>query len=589
MGIPSGVGIPRFEGSTTYEVVDNVTLLHSNHQILAGADVQRQDFNFLSVNASSRGNFTFSPSITASPSVPNSGLGMAAFLLGLPSEFDRAIFTIFPGERQTRVGIYAQDIWHVRPKLTANLGLRWDKFTPITPAHPGGLANFDPASGKILLAGLGKVSNSANISTPNNDFGPRLGLAYRITQDTVFRAGFSTNYFESGYDATFYHLTSFFPIIAQQTINSVNIYQPIFPISQGPPSATPPSLPPSGELPAPNGTLLKTRPFNWKTETMYETNATIQRQLGPNATVSLAYVGTWASHLDYGYNMNAALPGAGPVVNRRPFFSLYGLSQPINMMCNCSTSNYNALQVGLTKRYSNNYMITSNFTWSKSLGYYGFFPPPYRNLDYGPGGGWVLANDRAAVWTLGHSIELPYGPGHHLGNTATGLRKFILAGWEFNGITVAASGLPVTPVIGNSAPLNADFGNLADRVAGVNPYNVPGGRNFTHWYNPAAFSAPAPFQIGNASPGMLRGPKAFTADLALWKNWKFKTPLSRENSELSFRWEVLNSTNFTNAGTPNGNAFSTATPVDSPVAGQITSLEAGYPMREMQFGLHLQW
>ena len=80
---------------------------------------------------------------------------MATFLLGMPSEFDRAIFTQFPEERQTRWGLYGQDTWHASRKLTLSLGLRWDYYTPVTPGRPGGLANFDPATGDILLGGLG--------------------------------------------------------------------------------------------------------------------------------------------------------------------------------------------------------------------------------------------------------------------------------------------------------------------------------------------------------------------------------------------------------------------------------------------------
>jgi outer membrane receptor protein involved in Fe transport len=588
MGITSGVGIPRFEGSTTYEIVDNWTKLMGSHQFLWGAEIQRQDFNFLSVNASSRGNFTFDTSLTASPAVADSGLGVASFLLGLPSEFDRAIFTQFPGERQTRIGIYGQDTWRISPKLTANLGLRWDYFEPVKPAHAGGIANFDPATGDILLAGLGQVSDSANVSTPKDDFSPRIGLAYRLTQKTVVRAGFGQSYFSSGYDATFYHLTSFYPITAQQTIQTSNIYQYIFPISQGPPPSTPPALPSSGILPAPNGTLLKTRPFNWLTENMYAWNFTVERQIGANATLSVGYVGTSGDHLTYGArNLNAAPPGVGPLVDRRPFYKEFGLTQPIDMQCNCVSSNYNALAIGLTKRFSKYYTLTSNFTWSKMLGYYQYNPVDTA-VNYGVGGNTNAyfesdaGIDRAAVWNLGYSIVLPYGPGLRWGSGATGATRFLLGGWQLSGIWTAESGLPFTPFVSSNTSLNADFGQVADRVPGVALYQVPGGRNFTHWFNPQAFAIPACCQYGDAAPGTLRGPGAFNADISLWKGWNFKSPLSRENTTLQLRWEMFNAFNYTNAGVPNND-------VDTPVVGQITDIEPGFPMREMQLGIHLQW
>jgi outer membrane receptor protein involved in Fe transport len=103
---------------------------------------------------------------------------MASFLLGGTCNFDRAIFTVFPAERQTNAGLYAQDVWHISPRLTLNYGLRWDYFTPVTSPYKGGLANFDWTTGNILLAGLGDVSSSANVSTPLNDFAPRVGVAW---------------------------------------------------------------------------------------------------------------------------------------------------------------------------------------------------------------------------------------------------------------------------------------------------------------------------------------------------------------------------------------------------------------------------
>jgi hypothetical protein len=594
MGIDSGVGIPRFEGSTTYEIVNNWMKMQGSHQFQWGFDLQRQDFNFLSVNDSSRGNFTFSNSITASPNVANSGLGMASFLLGDPSEYDMALYTSFPGERQTRVGIYGQDIWHVTPKLTARIGLRWDKITPVTPAHPGGIADFDPATGDILLGGLGKNSASDNITSPDTDFGPRVGLAYRITNRTVIRAGFSTSYFASGYDADFYHLTSFYPITAQPDVTQVNEFTPVFPLGPPPASVTalPPPLPSSGVVPAPNGTTLKSRPFNWLTETMYSDNVTLEQQLTPNTTLSVAYVGTAASHLDWGYNMNAAGPGPGAVQSRRPFYNLYGLSQSISMLCNCNTMNYNSLQISLTKRYSHDFSVMSNFTWDKELGYYSQFPVAYRNLDYGPGGGFEstgVSNARGAVFNVEEILRLPFGPGQRFGSSAGGVENAFLGGWQFSGTQSAGSGLYLTPTMSNSAPLNADFGNLANRVSGCNPYNVPGGQSFSNWYNRACFSAPGPFQIGDASPGMLTGPGMFTADLSLWKTWSFKTPLSRESTSLEFRFDAFNATNYTNAATPSGSQFSANVNTDSPTGATITALEAGYNMRELQFGLHLSW
>jgi hypothetical protein len=385
------------------------------------------------------------------------------------------------------------------------------------------------------------------------------------------------SFFSSGYDATFYHLTSFYPIIAQQQITQTNLYQTVFQINQAPPSATPPELPSSGRLPAPNGTLLKTRPFNWKTETMDSWNFTIEQSLGQNATLSLGYVGSKGTHLSWAHNMNAANVGFGPLLQRRPYYGLYGLSQSINMECNCSDSNYNALQIVLNKRLSSFYTVTSNFTWSKSLGY-GTINPYNRALDYGPGGGNIGTIDRAVVWTTLHTLNIPYGPGFHFGSNARGAQKFLLTGWVFSGVTSLQSGLAFTPTVSSNVSLNGDFTQLPNRVPGVSPSNVAGGQSFARWYNPNAFAVPVCCQVGDASVGMLRGPGAINADWSLSKNFKFSSILNRENTSVEIRADAFNTWNNRNLGLPNAS-------VDTSAAGRITSLQ--YPMRRMQFGVHV--
>jgi outer membrane receptor protein involved in Fe transport len=582
MGIPSGVGIPRFEGSTTFEIVNNWTKIWGGHQILFGTDLLRQDFNFLSVNASTRGNFEFEQSVTANSNVPTSGLGIASFMLGLPSEFDRAIFTQFPGERQTRAGLYAQDVWRLNPKLTVNIGLRWDYFEPVKPAHAGGLANFDTATGQILLAGLGKVSNSADVHTPLDDFSPRLGLAYKLTENTVVRAGFGQSYFSSGYDATFYHLTSFYPITAQQTIQSSNIYQYIFPIADVPAAAPAPALPSNGLLTPPDGTLLKTRDLNFLTENIYSWNLTVERQLDARTTLNVGYVGTKGTHISFGQNINAAGPGVGPLINRRPYYNEFGLSQPIDLQGNMVNQNFNGLVVGVKRRFTKYLGFTGSYTWSKVLGYYQYNPVDLKS-DYGVGGNTNAyfegdsGINRASVFTLGYTALLPYGRGMRFGAGSSALVNALLGGWETSGVWAAESGLPFSAFVSSNTSLNADFTQMANRVSGVPLY---AGKNFSHWYNLAAFAIPTCCQYGNAAPGVLTGPNVFKADLAVWKEWKFTSRY--EAMALQFRGEAFNAFNHVNAGIPDNN-------IDDPAAGQITSLQSGLPMREFQLGLHFQF
>jgi hypothetical protein len=473
-----------------------------------------------------------------------------------------------------------QDIWRISPRLTLNYGLRWDYFSPVTSPRKGGLANFDPGTGDILLAGLGDVSNSADVTTPFRDFAPRLGLAYKITKSTVVRAGFGRSFFSSGYDATFYHLTSFYPITAQQQVPQTNLYQTVFPIDQPVPDATPPALPSSGRLKAPNGTLLKARPFDWKTETMDSWNFTIEQAIGRGATLALAYVGSKGTHLSWSYNMNAANVGTGPLLSRRPFYQLYGLSQTISMECNCSDSNFNSLQAVFNKQMSSWYTVTSNFTWGKSLGY-STANPYNRTLDYGPGGNTIGAIDRKFVWTTLHSLRIPYGPGLRFGSNPNVVSRVLFAGWVFSGVTSFQSGLAFSPSLSSAATLNGDFGQRPNVVPGVPLYDVPGGQSAALWYSPSAFVSPAACcQVGNASVGMLRGPGQINADWSLAKEFAFKSILNRESTKVEIRAEAYNAWNNTNLGLPNAT-------VNSAAAGRITGLQL--PMRRLQLGAHVNW
>ncbi len=582
MGIQSGVGIPRFDTENTFEYVSNWSKMTGKHELRWGVDFRRYQFDFESVNSSSRGNYNFCQSATGDPSDPTSGLGMATFLIGGTCSFDRAVFNGEPAERQSTTGLYAQDVWRITPKLTLNYGLRWDYFTPVTSPYKGGLANFDPATGDILLAGLGSVSNSTNVKTPHDDFAPRLGLAYKVTQNTVIRAGLGRSYFSSGYDATFYHLTSGYPIVTQQQVSQTNVYQAVFPINVTPPAATVPALPSNGMLPAPDNVTLKTRQFDWKTETMDSWNFTIQQAVGHGATLSLSYVGNKGTHLNWQPNINAANVGIGPLLNRRPYYNLYGLSQGISLACNCADSNYNAMNAVFSKQLSRFYTMNSNFTWSKAMGYGAFWSPTTYNraIDYGPGGGTVNSGsmDRKFVWITTHTFNIPYGPGRPFGSSVTGLKKYALAGWVFSGVTSVESGLAYSPDVSSNASLNADFQQRPDLVQGMSPSNVPGGQRAALWYNPAAFSIPACCRFGYASIGSLRGPGLINADWSLSKDFVFGSFLNREATRIQIRAEAFNIWNNTNLGLPNAN-------VDQTSAGQITSLQS--TMRRMEFGVHI--
>lgn len=576
MGIPSGVGIPRLDRTTGLQLVNNWTNIRGNHQLRWGMDLRRNRFEFIAVNASTRGNFQFAPSITGANEAVGSGLGMATFLLGMPSAFDRAVLTGFTHERMWRNAGYFQDIWRVNAKLSMNYGVRYDYISPDTPRFPGGLVNFDINSGDLLLAGLGDVSQTANVEPDRNNIAPRVGLAYKLTSKTVIRAGFGRSYFISNYGGGFYFLTSTYPIATQQTISQANIRFPVFPIEQGPPVAARPEFPTSGHLKAPKGQLLKHRPFNNRTEYIDSFNFTLEHQLATDMRISLAYVGNVGRKLWRTLNINAAQPGVGPVLLRRPYYQKFGLDTTIQNGCNCENSSYNSLQWVIEKRFSRGYSVNSAFTWSKAIDMRDAPNPANRRSGRG-----LSQYDRAAAWVVSHSWELPYGPGKHFGSSAGGVAKAALAGWQFHGITSLESGFPFTAVLSNNSTLNADYGQRPDIVGDAGVLNP----NRALWFNPAAYRAPVCCRLGNAGTNTIRGPKLFTAEWAFGKDF-----LIREGKKLELRWENYNIFNHANLALP-------INAVDSPIAGRIVGLAGSQsfggagviPMRRMQFGLRFAW
>lgn len=592
----TNVALPRLDIINIWEGANDWTWMRGPHELRWGFDIRRNMEDLFTINAHTEGGFEFGQLITADPNTPGSGLGAASFLLGLPDSFNRGVFNFIPHERQWRTAFYGQDTWRANPKLTLNYGLRWDYFGPDETDIKGGLSNFDPNTGDLLLANLGGVSSTASVDGYHKAFSPRVGLAYKLTNDTVVRAGFGRSYFATNYSSTFQALSIVYPIAPTQSVLQPNIYAPIFPLGQAPPPPPPFNAPASGHLKALPGESIYYNPPYTPTEHVDQWNLTVQRRIGQNATVSAGYVGTKGTDLAWDPNINAANIGPGNILDRRPYFQKYGLTQGIGSRNNGGNSNYNALEVLATKRFSGGYSLTSSFTWSKSMDteIAGFAwgdqgTDPYdREGSYGIG----TNQDRAVVWSLTHNWQLPFGPGMRWGSNVTGIKRVLLAGWQFNGITTVSDGFALSPILGNGSTLNADWGQRPDRIPGVPVY--PAQKTTAEWFNPKAFEPPQfPGQAvpccrwGNAARGSLRGPGYIGSDWALWKEFGFKSPLN-EHTVLQFRWENYNALNHAPLGEPD-------VTVDDALAGQITSLQGTFlkanstSMRRMEFTVRLQF
>jgi hypothetical protein len=226
-------------------------------------------------------------------------------------------------------------------------------------------------------------------------------------------------------------------------------------------------------------------------------------------------------------------------------------------------NSYNALQAKLEKRFSKGNALIGSFTWQKAMDFGTNSPQNQFNwiTDHAPGD-----NDRTVYFSLSHIWEIPL--------RVQGPAGWAVNGWSFEGIAFLASGRPFTPTLSNTASLNSPGITLRPNRVGSGKLPRP---TRDRWFDPAAFTVPAPFTYGNSGRNILRGPGMVNFDWSIGKTFAI-----RENLRLKFRGEFFNIFNHTNLSQP-------VTSVDISTTGRILSLFPGYNMRRMQFGLHLNW
>jgi len=563
---------PLRQREKVFQFVNNWTKNAGNHNLKWGVDVRRAQNIRIPSDRRRNGQFVFDPSITGNADVSGSGLGPATFLLGLPSSFERFAPRYLDAEdMQWRMFYFVQDRWRITPKLTLSLGLRWDTWFPNYTRNAGQGSNYDVTTNTIIIAGVGGNSKSAGIETQWKNFSPRLSIAYQLDQKTVVRTGFGRSFFQEIFGATFNYTTFGYPSLITQQVQQDNPFTPVFSLAQGPPPVVFPEIPASGLMPLPDGINQSYRPNDLSFSYVDSWNFSIERLLGSDTTATVSYVGNVGKNLRQGIPLNQAIPGPGPFNPRRPLFVKFGLTQSITDASTKGSNNYNALQTKLTKRFSAGLSLLASYTWSKSINNsQGLLVNGILNRG--------LADwDRQHVVAIGHTWQLPFGPGRPILPDVKGAVRQIVGGWEFTGITQIESGLPFSPTLNNNSSINADISLRPDIITGVDPYDVPGGQTRDLWFNPAAYRIPAPYMFGNAGRNSLRGPGLFTADWGLHKAF-----FIGENRDLTLRWEVYNVFNTTNLNLPNGGVDAGAGS-----AARITSLYS--PMRQMQLGLRFQF
>ena len=562
--------MPWTRSEANIDLVDTWTKILGNHTIKWGGDFRRIRDNLLQGQTFSlRGLYNFNTGQTAL----NTGAGqsatssynlLASLLLDVPSQVGRDLATYFPAIRGWQLFGFVQDRWTVTPKLTLNFGVRWEFFPPYNPQFAGGISNYIPQNNTLVFAGVGGNPSNGGLNTHYKDFAPRFGIAYRVTNSTVVRAGFGMSYtpFPDNNYAFNYPVranNSYNPAVA--TYGTAVLADGVTPATfqNGFPAAAQPVIPSNGILTAPVSQQYFTLNTNFKNPYVESWNVAIEQALPSKFVLTASYVANHGVDTPTQYNLNAAtVAGLGNA--GLPEFGFGGRTAATTLLFGPYSSMYNSLQLKLDRRFSAGLAITTAYTYGKGMSYQSsddggldFYINQRRNYarnDY----------DRTHTFVQSYVYELPFGPGKKW--LSSGLAGNVFGNWRVNGILTVMSGLPLTlsPSTNNlNAPGNTQTVNQVAPVQilhGVGPGSP--------WFSAASFATPSGNGVfGNTGRNFFSGPGFFTLDASV-----FKIITYRERYNLEIRGEAFSVTNtpeFANPGVTLG----------QPTFGYLTSTLTG--------------
>ncbi len=375
--------VPWVRAETDFDFVNNWTKTVGNHTFKFGGNFIRiRDDLLQNQTFGARGTWNFATGETALNGGPKTSFAnnFASLLLGVPNQVGRDIPVYFPAYRAWQLFLYAGDRWQLTPKLTLNLGLRWEFYPPAKPQFPGGFSNYDGDRNTLVVAGVGGNPLDLGLKQKYRDFAPRLGVAYRLTEKDVIRAGFGISYEPFADNAYAYN----FPVRQNNAFNNISSYGPaILPngaaatYEQGFPAPTVAATPANGMIPV-NTPALKSQsyiviPKNYVDPYVQSWNVTYERALPAQLVLSVGYVGNRGVHVPLDYNQNAVTDPAfiGKGSAGQPYFQRYGITSTIDLRYSQVSSSYNSLQVSLRRQFVSGLSLSTSYTYGKALAFGG--------------------------------------------------------------------------------------------------------------------------------------------------------------------------------------------------------------------------
>ncbi len=596
-------------GDTTHSGIANLSLVKGRHSLKIGLDARANYVNFGQLDVPT-GSYQFTRALTQGPDprTPSStaGWAYASFLLGVGS--GRITHQPRPANANHYLAFYVQDDFKVTPKVTLNLGFRWDfesgateRFNRLTAIDPYIRNPLSDVTGMELRGGTlfagSTLGRRAIRETDMRQLNPRVGLAYQLGATTAIRAGYGVFFGIPPYGATRHYVGSAFqsetPWIGTMPDGVTPRYTLSNPFPEG---FNLPAGTARGLLTQVGYTIWDGWPAALKPPYNQQWNFTIQRQLSTNWVWEIAYAGNKGTHLAlfipspelnqlhpsllsmgnallatvpnpfYGVITSGTLAQAtvqrGQLLRPYPHYTGFQIKN-----AGWGNSNYHALQMRLEKRFSAGASLLAAYTYSKTI-------------SDAADGLWNLAGAAAVVrnWyclrceravstydqpqrlVVNATYELPFGRGKTFGSQWNRAADAVLGGWQINAIVTVSKGLPLRNFATSQNTSYSFGGNQRPDVTGASP-SLGSAQSIDRWFDTKQFVTPAPFTFGNLGRTVtsVRTDDARHIDFSIFKSFRLREPVT-----MQFRAEAFNLTNTPLFGRPN-------TTLGSALFGSVTS------------------
>lgn len=572
---PLGIGgfNPVDRDSQNRQLAGDLTSVKGAHTLKMGASLIASQNNIFNIR-NEIGNYSFNGRFTND--------GMADFMLGMGSGYSWNT-RIQVDLRSKHQGYYFQDDWKITPRLTLNLGARYELVLPFVDKRDR-MGIFDtwtnPANPLLIYAGKeGGRESRALVATDKNNLMPRVGFAYKISNNTVVRAGYGMfyGYLEPYGDAEF--------LIG----NPPNAFGVDLASSATTPAVILASGPPAGSLELARATGLTFVSYQREGDIGYsqQWNINFQREAAKDWLIEVGYSGSRGVHLLRRYEDNFSPPGPGNINAKRRYqrAEIPGTGivtsplGPIFGYKNDGNSTYHALLTKVEKRFSAGFTLLASYTFSKNIGDIcgsaapgnatgcGFQDTRFMRLERA-----IDNQDVPHRFIVSGVYELPLGRGRRFGGSMVRALDTLLGGWALGSIILMESGRPYSLTVQGN-PANTGTRDIVNRPNLVGDPRS-GERTLNRDFNTAAFVPNAQYEIGNVGRNTMRQRSQFNWDFSAMKDFQLA-----ERLRLQFRFEAFHFTNTPRFGQP-GSVLGTNT------FGVITS--AGTP-RNLQFGLKVIW